>query len=441
VAAAGAARAVRLYPNDHRYVANRTTLGPLLDELARRGWPVFVDKGQFGGDWSAIEAFLRAFPDNRVVLLDAYWSDWRCVLPLLEACPNLHLDLALFQANRAPEVLVGRCGSERFLFGTGAPAMSPGAARGFLDWSDLDEADAAAMAHGNLQRLLGLEAVPTAVKEPADDLVAAAWRGEALTATEVLDAHAHVVHEGGDGVGLLTQLQGDVTHLRRHFARCGIRQTVASSWLAIYAPEPRLGNDVTWRAMQAEPAFFHGYACLDPVQMSAAESAAEIDLRHRQQGFIGLKPYVQTSAAFDDPAYAPWYEVGNELHLFALFHNQYEVAGRLAPRYPELTFLLAHTGGSMATAKAAADVAEGADNILCELTLTPVTNGAIEYLVQRLGAAKVLFGTDAPMRDPRPQLGWVVHAALSREDKAAVLGGNCARLLARPRNRGGATPA
>jgi predicted TIM-barrel fold metal-dependent hydrolase len=54
-------------------------------------------------------------------------------------------------------------------------------------------------------------------------------------------------------------------------------------------------------------------------------------------------------------------------------------------------------------------------------------------LVNKLGAKRVLFGTDAPMRDPRPQLGWVVHAAITREDKVAVLGGSFARLLKRCR--------
>ena len=46
-----------------------------------------------------------------------------------------------------------------------------------------------------------------------------------------------------------------------------------------------------------------------------------------------------------------------------------------------------------------------------------------------LGPKRVLFGTDSPMRDPRPQLGWAVHANISRKDKVALLGGNCRRIL------------
>ena len=38
--------------------------------------------------------------------------------------------------------------------------------------------------------------------------------------------------------------------------------------------------------------------------------------------------------------------------------------------------------------------------------VTPVTNGVVEYLVEATDDEHVLFGTDAPMRDPRQQLGW-----------------------------------
>jgi predicted TIM-barrel fold metal-dependent hydrolase len=35
----------------------------------------------------------------------------------------------------------------------------------------------------------------------------------------------------------------------------------------------------------------------------------------------------------------------------------------------------------------------------------------VEFLVEATGADHILFGTDAPMRDPRPQLGWVRRRA------------------------------
>ena len=65
-----------------------------------------------------------------------------------------------------------------------------------------------------------------------------------------------------------------------------------------------------------------------------------------------------------------------------------------------------------------------------ELTYTTLTRGMVEYLVREEGADKVLYGSDLPMRDPSPQLGWVAYARIPEEDKAKILSVNIQRLLA-----------
>ena len=54
---------------------------------------------------------------------------------------------------------------------------------------------------------------------------------------------------------------------------------------------------------------------------------------------------------------------------------------------------------------------------MLEITYTTVTRGMIEFLVAEIGADRVLYGSDLPMRDPSPQLGWVAYARISEEDK------------------------
>jgi len=110
-------------------------------------------------------------------------------------------------------------------------------------------------------------------------------------------------------------------------------------------------------------------------------------------------------------------------------------------RYPNFHCLIAHSGGSFAFADQVIEVARKAPNIYAELTLTPVTNGVIEYLAERIGADRVLYGTDIPMRDPRPQLGWVVFSRLSEADKRQVLGENFRRILSDGRLPGHGLPA
>ena len=47
------------------------------------------------------------------------------------------------------------------------------------------------------------------------------------------------------------------------------------------------------------------------------------------------------------------------------------------------------------------------------------------------GPASVLYGSDAPMRDPYPQFGWVTYANICEQDKRNILGRNMERILAR----------
>jgi predicted TIM-barrel fold metal-dependent hydrolase len=438
LAEAAGVRAVRLFPKTQSYSMQPSTLGPLMKALARARLPVFIHRDQLmssraeeADGFARLDLFLRTYRANRIVVLGLGWSDYRQAWSLLENHSNWLMEFSSFQANLAPETLVGRFGAKRFLFGSDTPAKSPGAARAFFDWTALSPAQVRQVTHENLSTLLGMR-VPTAIdKKPADDIVAAEWAGKPLDHIEVLDAHAHVNHAGCNNVGALTQMQSGPSDMKRLFRSIGIRRTAFSSWLGIVTPEPRLGNDITADALRAEPDFAIGYACMDPVLMTPDEIQAEIRLRYEKQGFLGLKPYINTTAAFDDPRYDAWYRYGSARRLFGLFHGSADAAGRVAAKHKGLTVILAHSGGSIATAEKNGNVALTSPNIVCELTLTPVTNGAIELLVRKLGAKRVLFGTDAPMRDPRPQLGWVVHAALSREEKVAVLGGAFAGILKR----------
>ena len=79
----------------------------------------------------------------------------------------------------------------------------------------------------------------------------------------------------------------------------------------------------------------------------------------------------------------------------------------------------------------AAEVAKKYPNVYLQLTFTSVPEGLIEYLCRDGLADKTLYGTDAPMRDPRPQLGWVAFADISTEDKKKILGGNMRKIADR----------
>lgn len=156
-------------------------------------------------------------------------------------------------------------------------------------------------------------------------------------------------------------------------------------------------------------------------------------------GFPGIKPYwPRNGIAYNDPVYDPCWAFAEQHGLYGLMHISDDAAGAhsvvdVARRFPRASFLIAHSGGSWNFAAHVAQACQASPNIYAEITLTPVPNGIVEWLCERVGADRVLFGTDVPMRDGRPQLGWVVNSRLSAAEKRRVLGENFAAILARIR--------
>ena len=101
----------------------------------------------------------------------------------------------------------------------------------------------------------------------------------------------------------------------------------------------------------------------------------------------------------------------------------------LCQRHPHMRISLDHCGQSWPYARWAAEMVKKHPNVDAQLTYTSVTNGVIEYLAEQCGADRVMFGTDTPMRDPRPQVSWLVFTRLPEEAKARIFGGNFHALL------------
>jgi predicted TIM-barrel fold metal-dependent hydrolase len=52
----------------------------------------------------------------------------------------------------------------------------------------------------------------------------------------------------------------------------------------------------------------------------------------------------------------------------------------------------------------------------------------VEYFVQRIGAARIVYGSDAPWCSMASQLGRVVFARIDEWEKRAILGINAQRI-------------
>jgi hypothetical protein len=143
-------RALRAYPEEHRYRLDALTLGPLLEELVARKIPLFL-----GPRWQEAADVLRDFPKLTLVVVDhSDWGDDRLFRPLIERFPRLHLDTSNYQLERGLSDFVRKYGPDRLLYGSGSPNFQMGAALLTLAQADMPEEAKAAVAGGNLRRLL-----------------------------------------------------------------------------------------------------------------------------------------------------------------------------------------------------------------------------------------------------------------------------------------------
>ena len=110
--------------------------------------------------------------------------------------------------------------------------------------------------------------------------------------------------------------------------------------------------------------------------------------------------------------------------------SSYKFALEAAAKYPETLFVLSHMGGDtpeleMGTIEGI--IQAGLDNVLLG------TEGVREYwavqsAVDRLGAQKVVFGSDFPLGHPRMYMGLIDALTLTPAERQLILGGNALRL-------------
>ena len=430
--------ALKIYPRKHQYAVDLPTLGELLSVLQESRILLIVDRGEYGDavqiDWDEIAWLSQNYPQLPLLLHGVRWEATRRLIPLADWSENLYFEFSNYQGNRMLEFWCARIGHRRLLYGSEALEKSLGAARAYVDYSDLTEEQRRGIAGGNLQSLLRLtEPLAAYGDEPSDDSIRQrALGGEPIDDQTVIDAHAHIVQKGGRGASMVSMNQADAAGVVDRNRKLGVDKTCVSAWTALWG-DYELGNQDTIEAVADFPDEIIGYATLDPNYVT--DWGKECRFYYEKCGFQGMKPYFPTTQVpYNDPRFDPWWEYGDLHRLFALMHpsDNFEAEMRdLAHRFPEITFLLAHSGWSWEVARRHVQLAREFPNCFLEITFTSVTNGIIEYMVRELGSECVVYGSDAPMRDPFPQFGWVAYADIPEEDKRNILGRNMDYILKR----------
>ena len=198
------------------------------------------------------------------------------------------------------------------------------------------------------------------------------------------------------------------------------------------APDARQVHDDIAALRESSGGRVVGLASFNP-HRDQAEYFAEIERCVRTLGFVGVKLHTIGHAV--DPGSADGetvFTTARELGVPVMVHTgpglPFADPALLIARaraFPEVTVVLAHAGAAIVTGNAIA-AAEVCDNIVLETSWC--RPGDIAVMIARVGADRVMFGTDAP-NNVSTEIAKYDALGLTAPVRAAVLGGTATRVF------------
>ncbi|MFK4298757.1 putative TIM-barrel fold metal-dependent hydrolase [Arthrobacter sp. GAS37] len=185
-------------------------------------------------------------------------------------------------------------------------------------------------------------------------------------------------------------------------------------------------------ACNSYPGRLYGFIRLNPAYLE--ESKTLLTEAVTKLGFRGLKLHpVSSNQHPGGAATIELIRLAGELGVPTLFHCGDEPMttplsiAPAAAACPDSLIILGHMGGYFHVEEAI-EVAERHPNIILETSAMPYPE-KIRAAVERIGAGRVIFGSDGPVSSPSLEVQKVTLADLGAEATGLVLGGNAAKLL------------
>ena len=247
--------------------------------------------------------------------------------------------------------------------------------------------------------------------------------------TPVIDMHSHVGNEPANG------MIGDPELYVSILDAAGVDRAPVS---CLFYGDVSRCNDETAAFVAQNPDRFMGVAFVTPHYPEQA--IGELERAFDVLGMVFLKLYPSyVRKPIDDEVYAPILAWCNDRSVIVKCHtefmsgsNSYTDPDRfigLAQKYPNVRWVLAHSGNVREGQLRAIAAAKSSRNIYLETCTSHGDHGTIERLVEGAGEDRVLYGSDMPLMDARMQIGRIATADISDVAKQRVLGLNAMELL------------
>ncbi len=240
----------------------------------------------------------------------------------------------------------------------------------------------------------------------------------------VIDGHVHI------GTSQFLQISADADMLLRTADELGFDRLFCTHVGALWY-DMREGNNALGADLRRHGDRLIGYVTVPTPRLGTA-AVDEVRRCHERYGMRGVKLYSHPEAPIAESWTYPVLELAAELRMPVLGHLTPTECDQLMRHVPQVVLVMAHMGGqpyAFGNWHLAVEVAERHPNLYLDTATSQMDDGMLEHAVERLGAGRILFGTDMPLLDPWVQRAKVEGAAIPDEAKGRILGGNLMRLL------------
>jgi hypothetical protein len=207
-----------------------------------------------------------------------------------------------------------------------------------------------------------------------------------------------------------------------------------TSTRACYSDCPR-GNAEVAEVLRRYPQRFRGYVTVNPRPPGEALRELERWSCFHCPPLIKLHPDLHQYPVNGEHYRSIW-DFANQTHAVVLVHTSESdpncaplLVGPVAHEFPQAKIILGHCGVTWRGYEQSFEVGASASNTFLDITGSQSHRTIIERAVARLGAHRVLFGSDMPYLEAAMVLGRILSARISDTDREEILRGNFTRLL------------
>lgn len=234
----------------------------------------------------------------------------------------------------------------------------------------------------------------------------------------VIDAHNHLGDRPGarqTGAELVAKLDA-----------AGVDKAVVFPFV-----EGNFTNDFVKNAFDEFPDRLIPYCAVNPWELDAVDVTRQCIA---EWGFKGLKlhPTINGFHLADNDLVGPLFQLAEELDFPIIVHGASDLFNSppefalMAQRYPRVALMMAHMGFFWSVEQAI-EFAGQFENLYLETSRAPIFE--IQTAVKRIGAHKVIWGTDSPFVDYEFEFKKMERSTSDPDGYAQIVGGNIARLL------------